>query len=374
MHPPLFRRGTGLKMIATTDNSVLITGGAGFIGCALASRLVERSSRVWVADALHPQVHPDRKIPDALPEAVEFLPFDVTQAGAWDALLARVQPHCVVHLAAETGTGQSLMEATRHGMVNVVGTTQLLDALARAHVVPEHFVLASSRAVYGEGAWKSGDLVLTPGVRRHEDLAHGRWLPVSPGGEAIPLPARADLTPPNPTSVYGATKLSQEHLLRVWCAAMGSRLSVLRLQNVYGPGQSMTNAYTGIVTLFARLARAGRTLEIYEDGGIIRDFVFITDVVRALEACIQAPPERERLLDIGSGSATTIMQLGETIVDMLKAPRPEVTGRFRDGDVRAAWADISRANEEIGFTPEVTLTAGLERLLSWMDGCADARS
>jgi dTDP-L-rhamnose 4-epimerase len=351
----------------TRSDVVLVTGGAGFIGTALARRLLRnQATAVWVADSLHPQVHPGRQIPAALPPEARFLPFDVTQEGAWDALLSRVQPTCVVHLAAETGTGQSLTEATRHASVNVVGTTQLLDALGRAAIVPEHLVLASSRAVYGEGTWESSDGTFHPGVRKHDDLSAGQWIPRVPGTGLRPLPASADRTVANPTSVYGATKLAQEHILRAWVAARGSRLSVLRLQNVYGPGQSLTNAYTGIVTLFARQARAGETIDIYEDGGITRDFVFIDDVAEAIERCIQVPPAHDRLLDIGSGTPTTIMELGETLAHKLHAPGPRVSGRFRDGDVRAAWADITRAREEIGYEPRTSLASGLDQLLEWM--------
>ncbi len=351
---------------------IVVTGGAGFIGCALAQHLVDAGEGdVWVADNLHPQVHPASRVPAALPNAVTFVPFDVTQESAWDALLGVAEPRAIVHLAAETGTGQSLTEASRHALVNVVGTTRLLDALTRARRRPDHIVLASSRAVYGEGLWLSGEVAVSPGARRHEDLAQGCWLPADLH-RPRPRAARADLTPPNPTSVYGATKLAQEHLLRSWTAAMGTRLSIVRLQNVYGPGQSLTNAYTGIVTLFARQARARATIELFEDGEIIRDFVFVDDVVDALARCLADPPERERLLDIGSGVPTTISDLGTALAQIYGAPPPVVSGRFRDGDVRAAWADVALATREIGFRPSVDLHDGLARLLTWMEQAPDA--
>ena len=157
-----------------------------------------------------------------------------------------------------------------------MGTTQLLDALSRSPHIPDQFLLASSRAVYGEGAWQSGREIFYPPQRSHAQLAAGRWDPRGPTDEpALALPSRADRTEPRPTNIYAATKLAQEHILAAWAAAHDTELSVLRLQNVYGPGQSLTNSYTGIVALFARLARAHHTLQVYEDGQIMRDFVYI---------------------------------------------------------------------------------------------------
>src|SRR5271163_4080460 len=259
--------------------SVLITGGAGFIGSALARRLVKAGYDVAVMDILHPQVHGEGKTID-LPPSVRLFTGDITHAPDCDAVLRLFQPAQIFHLAAETGTAQSLSEATRHGSVNVVGTTQLLDALGRAALVPDQLVLASSRAVYGEGAWQCGAETFYPQPRSHAQLLAGIWDPPGPTEDpAVPLPSCASRTEPRPTNIYAATKLAQEHILAAWTAAHDTNLSVLRLQNVYGPGQSLTNSYTGIVALFARLAREQRTLEVYEDGRIVRDFVYIDDVV-----------------------------------------------------------------------------------------------
>lgn len=352
--------------------SVLISGGAGFIGSALSHRLVEAGYDVAVMDVLHPQVHGGNR-PIELPPAVRLFTGDVTHAPDWDAVLRLFRPSQVVHLAAETGTAQSLSEATRHGSVNVVGTTQLLDALSRSGIVPEQLVLASSRAVYGEGAWQSGAQVFYPKPRSHAQLVAGVWDPQGPaGGQAVPLPSRADRTEPRPTNVYAATKLAQEHLLVAWTAAHDTNLSVLRLQNVYGPGQSLTNSYTGIVALFARLARQGLALEVYEDGRIVRDFVYIDAVVDALFAAIQRPATQPRSLDIGSGNATTIHELANKIAAMCDAPEPVVVPKFRDGDVRAASCDIEPAQTELGWQPKSTLDEGLDALLEWIDGQAEA--
>lgn len=346
--------------------SVLITGGAGFIGSALSRRLVEGGNDVAVMDVLHPQVHTGHQ-PIDLPQSVRLFTGDVTHAPDLDAVLRLFRPTQIVHLAAETGTGQSLAEATRHGSVNVVGTTQLLDALTRAGLVPDQFVIASSRAVYGEGAWRAGAQTFYPRPRSHAQLLAGIWDPQGPTDEpAVPLPSRADQTEPRPTNIYAATKLAQEHMLAAWTAAHDTKLSVLRLQNVFGPGQSLTNSYTGIVALFARLAREQRPLEVYEDGNIVRDFVFIDDVADALLAAVEKPAAESRCLDIGSGVGTTIHELARKLAAICGAPEPAVVPKFRDGDVRAASCVIEQARDELNWRPKFTLDDGLRALLDWI--------
>ncbi|MEE2854721.1 MAG: NAD(P)-dependent oxidoreductase [Actinomycetota bacterium] len=345
---------------------MLITGGAGFIGSALARRLVTSGYDVAVMDVLHPQVHGEGRAID-LPQSVRMFTGDVTHAPDWDAVLRLFRPSQVVHLAAETGTGQSLSHATRHGSVNVVGTTQLLDALSRSALVPDQLVLASSRAVYGEGAWQCGTQTFYPQPRSHAQLRAGIWDPKGPNGQpAAPLASCAGQTEPRPTNIYAATKLAQEHMLAAWTAAHDTNLSVLRLQNVYGPGQSLTNAYTGIVALFARLAREKNVLEVYEDGRIVRDFVFIDDVVDAIYAAVQTPSTRARCLDIGSGVATTIHELARKIAAICGAPEPTVVSKFRDGDVRAASCNIHPAEHSLGWRPRWALEDGLHSLLEWI--------
>jgi dTDP-L-rhamnose 4-epimerase len=353
--------------------NVLVTGGAGFIGCELSHALARAGHHVVAIDNLHPQVHPRPERPARLHEDAELVVADVTDPRALDALLPQLRPETVVHLAAETGTGQSLTQASRHGTVNVVGTTQLLDALMRHDVAPRHLVLTSSRAVYGEGAWVAPDgTVVYPGVRRHDDLAAGRWDATLPDGTRLrPTPSAADRTEPRPTNVYAATKLAQEHICQAWTAATGSALSVLRLQNVYGPGQSLTNSYTGVVAFFARQASAGEVIDVYEDGEIVRDFVYVADVVQALAAAIAAPPRVSRTLDIGSGAPTTIRAAAALVAELRGAPAPQVSGRFRDGDVRAASCDIAAAQADLGYAPEWDLRRGLTALLAWITDGAE---
>ena len=348
------------------STTVLITGGAGFIGSALARRLVDAGSEVAVMDILHPQVHGDGA-PIDLPSSVRLFTGDVTHAPDYDAVLRLFKPSQIVHMAAETGTAQSLSEATRHGLVNVVGTTQLLDALNRSGHVPDQLVLASSRAVYGEGAWQADTHVFYPQPRTHAQLVAGIWDPQSPTGEpAVPLPSSAVRTEPRPTNIYAATKLAQEHILAAWTAAHDTNLSVLRLQNVYGPGQSLTNSYTGIVALFAQLARSKRALEVYEDGRILRDFVYIDDVVEALYASIERPAAQSRSVDIGSGIPTTIHELAQQLATICDAPDPVVVAKFRDGDVRAARCDIEPATNELDWRPSWSLNEGTRALLDWI--------
>lgn len=351
------------------DEAIVITGGAGFIGSALARRLGNGGLPIIAVDNLHPQIHPDHKRPEALPDFVTLIKGDVTESATWDEVLAHWHPEVLVHLAAETGTGQSLTEASRHASVNVVGTTAMLDALTRRGIKPQHIVLASSRAVYGEGAWRDeSESIFYPPLRSHAVLAAGQWNPLPPGGhgKAAPLAHSCRNVFPAPTSVYGATKLAQEHILGAWCGAMQVPLSVFRLQNVYGPGQSPYNAYTGIITLFIRQARKGLQLEVYEDGEIGRDFVFIDDVVAAIAAGIAKPPLDRRFLDVGNGVATTIREAAGIIAKHHGAPSPKVTGKFRDGDVRWAVANPEPLADQLGVRAKVSFEEGAHRVAEWL--------
>ncbi len=342
----------------------LVTGGAGFIGCALSSGLAQAFDDLVVVDNLHPQIHADHRRPAALDSRATLVVADVTEAGTWDRLFQDFIPEVVVHLAAETGTGQSLTEATRHAAVNVVGTAQLLDGLARHSIVPKRIVLASSRAVYGEGAWRdaSGTLVY-PGQRNRSQLEAGQWDFIG----LSPRPFEAQSMRPDPVSVYGATKLAQEHLISAWSNAFGSTPVILRLQNVYGPGQSLTNPYTGILPLFVRMARAGESIPLYEDGMITRDFVYIDDVARVIGAAALSGAPSVLPYDVGSGQRSTIAEVAGLIAARYGAPAPHVCGKYRHGDVRHASSEISRTTRDFAWTPEVQLKEGLDRLCSWIE-------
>lgn len=345
------------------EMSCLVTGGAGFIGCALSPQLAGLFGHVVAIDNLHPQIHARRERPSALHAACELRIEDVTNPRTWDELLPVFRPDVIIHLAAETGTGQSLMESSRHAMVNVVGTTQMLDGLSRHEHFPQTMILSSSRAIYGEGAWQCSDgSIFYPGQRTRLQLEAAAWdFP-----DACPKPFVATQTQAAPTSVYGATKLTQEHLIRAWCFAFGTSPRILRLQNVYGPGQSLTNPYTGIVSLFVRMAKAGQSIPLYEDGMMTRDFIIVNDVASAIIAALASDHE-DLLADIGTGRATTIQEVAEIIARRYGAPAPHVCGKYRDGDVRHAACEIDRSCALLEWKPEIDLETGLNRLCAWID-------
>lgn len=343
----------------------IVTGGAGFIGCALSKGLVDRFDRVIVIDTLNPQIHPEPKRPDALAQAVEFLHDDICNSQCWDQLLPGVEePFSVIHLAAETGTAQSLENATMHTHTNVVGTSMMLDAFVRHKKLPAEILLTSSRAVYGEGQWVMEDGTrFYPGQRSDEQLRNAQW----DFANAQYTLQEAGHTLPMPTSVYGVTKLCQENLLSVWGKAMNVPIKVVRLQNVYGPGQSLINPYTGIVSLFVRLAKAGQVIPLYEDGQIIRDFVLIDDVQRAILMAMDSDACIGQVLDVGTGVATTIEQIAKLIAKRYGAPEPQICGKYRNGDVRHACCNSLRTEQILGFRAIYTIEQGLERLCDWID-------
>ena len=342
---------------------ILITGGAGFIGCELSHRLGGRGLPVVAFDNLHPQVHATRTRPARLAPHATLFVGDVCERADWERLLLDYQPVEVVHLAAETGTGQSLTEAARHAEVNVGGTARMLDALSSHAIRPRRIVLASSRAVYGEGAWRDeAGNVFHPGQRDAAMLENGRW---DFAGTALPFDART--TEARPTSIYGATKLAQEHILASWCRSFGVDHVILRLQNVYGPGQSLDNPYTGIVPLFGRLAKAGRSIPLYEDGAMSRDFVYIDDVADALALAVERDPAGAVPLDIGSGRSISIAHLARIVAGIYQAPPPHVCGLYRNGDVRHAACDPGAAMAALGWRPTVMAEEGVPALCAWID-------
>lgn len=355
---------------ATPQGTVLVTGGAGFIGCAISADLAANFSRVVVVDNLHPQIHASGERPAELHEGAELIVADITDPKTWDAVLADATPDVVIHLAAETGTGQSLEESTRHAHVNVVGTSQLLDGLNRHGKLPRRIVLSSSRAVYGEGPWDDANgHRFYPGQRTSSTLDQSQWdFP-----EATPAAMKASETFPAPVSVYGATKLAQENILQAWAKSYGVQTVILRLQNVYGPGQSLINPYTGIMSLFCRMAMGGKSIPLYEDGEVRRDFVLIDDVASAIVAGALSPTVQGEPMDIGSGEFQTIGTAARIIAARYGAPEPHVTGQYRQGDVRHAWADVEAARATLGWKPQYNLEQGIERLSAWIDAQPDVQ-
>ncbi|MCC3374104.1 NAD(P)-dependent oxidoreductase [Cohnella sp. REN36] len=343
----------------------LVTGGAGFIGSKLSQSLVDVFDEVIVIDSLHPQIHKNSERPVELDSKVNLMVADICDGDMWDAILEKAKPTVIIHLAAETGTGQSLTEATRHANVNVVGTTQMLDALVRNRAIPRKIILSSSRAVYGEGRWKplSGQ-EFYPGQRTQEQLENQEWDFI----DSKYLPMNSKINVPMPTSIYGSTKLAQENIISSWCKSFSVDFTVLRFQNVYGPGQSLINSYTGIVSLFVRMAKENKSIPLYEDGNMLRDFIYITDVSNSIMAVL--PSEKAingAVFDIGSGYAATIKEVAYIIAHRYGAPEPHVCGKYRNGDVRHASCDISDTRDFINWTPQISLNEGLGLLCDWID-------
>ena len=351
---------------------ILITGGAGFIGSRLAKVLhsVDPCNKIWIFDNLHSQVHGADARQPVYPDGVTFRLGDVRDMQAVRKVVAEATPNVVYHLAAETGTGQSYDEVSRYCEVNVSGTANLIEALRAVQPPARRVVLASSRAVYGEGGYCDATGKEYVGLPRDAaTMALGDFnvsLPNSARLPAQPISSHAGL-PPAPASIYASTKLMQEYLLRQAGEGSPWKATILRLQNVYGPGQSLLNPYTGVLSIFSKQLLSGQVLNIYEDGEIARDFVYVDDVVNALAAAGKADLPHGTTVDIGLGQPTTILNTAKLLMKFLDCSERDlkITGRFRVGDIRYAAADISAASELLSWAPAVVVEEGLSRLARW---------
>lgn len=347
---------------------VLITGGAGFIGSRLAARLAGQNAAVTVLDTLSPQIHGEgADFPAGLKQAAACVRGDVTDRALMSRLLSDAE--VLVHLAAETGTGQSMYAVEKYGQVNMQGTAVLLDAIVNdkpAHL--KKLIVASSRAIYGEGEYHcAAHGRVFPHARTVPDMAAGRFEPHCPvcGNAVTPL-ATTEAAPLAPSSFYGLTKQVQEQMILMFAQTLGLDGFALRYQNVYGPGQSLTNPYTGILAIFSNLVRQGKGLNIFEDGQESRDFVFIDDVVDATAACARGDVHGVMALNVGSGVRTSVLEVAHAIAAYFRASVPiEVTGVFRLGDIRHNFADIGRIAALTGFQPRWSFTDGLDAFLDW---------
>lgn len=353
--------------MSTLSQRILITGGAGFIGSRLAAHLA-RDHAVTVYDNFHPQAHEGNEGNHARLSAINVIRGDVRDAAALSAAVRATRPHLIYHLAAETGTGQSFDLPARYTDVNVMGTAHLIEA-ARAHAPDlRRVVLAGSRSVYGEGACVDAAGHLTPAMaRRAADMARGDFAPRSAEGEAL-TPVRTNARcVVAPASVYASTKLMQEYLLQQAFWGTDVEIGLLRLQNVYGPGQSLNNPYTGVISIFTRQISEGRVLNIFEDGEITRDFVLVDDVVDAFARIGLVADCPSDVIDIGSGEGVTIMDMARRLMVLLgrDPDNMRITGDFRAGDIRHAVADISRAREALDWTPRYDMNEGLRRFVDW---------
>ncbi|GAA3859350.1 NAD-dependent epimerase/dehydratase family protein [Celeribacter arenosi] len=356
--------------MSISDKRIFITGGAGFIGSRLALRLIADGAQVTVLDNFHPQAHegnPDNRASLNV-DGITVVEADVCDAAALQAAMKAAQPHIVFHLAAETGTGQSFDLPTRYCNVNVIGTTTLIEAI-RATGGVERVIVAGSRSVYGEGACVDADGLPAAALERDPaDLKNGDFAPKDRHGRSLtPVPTAAASCPVAPASIYASSKLMQEYLLTQAFWGTDVEVGILRLQNVYGPGQSLNNPYTGVLSIFARQIQEGKTLEIYEDGVITRDFVLVDDVARAFQMMAAADQMPKGIVDIGAGSGASILDVARMmLVAFGESPdKLRITGAFRPGDIRYGVADISRAAELLKWEPAMDLKEGLEKLVLW---------
>jgi dTDP-L-rhamnose 4-epimerase len=344
---------------------VLITGGAGFIGSRLARLLAAGGDDVVRFDNLHPQVH---GVLRRSGDGTGLVVGDVGDAAALAGCVRYFNPEIVYHLAAETGTGQSHDEPARYNHVNVMGTAHLVEAVRSHGRAVRRLIVAGSRAVYGEGAGRRPDGTVVNGEpRRPEDMQRGDFSVKDATGavlEPVPTP---EWLPPMPASVYASTKLMQEHLLTQCFAGTAVDVAILRLQNVYGPGQSLSNPYTGVISIFAQQIEQGRRLNIFEDGDIVRDFVYVDDAVRAFAAAADLAAAPARPINIGSGVGTSIRDMARGLLELYGRDPSEhdVTGAFRVGDVRHAVADITTAKALLRWEPNVGFAEGLARFAEW---------
>jgi dTDP-L-rhamnose 4-epimerase len=347
---------------------ILVSGGAGFIGSHLCRALTARGHVVTALDNLSPQVHgPDAAVPPPLREGVRFVRGDVRDRGDWARALEGQE--AVVHLAAETGTGQSMYAIERYVDVNVRGTALLLDVLANGRHAVRKLVVASSRAIYGEGKYLcAGCGVVYPGARRAEDMERGDFAVKCPAcGTDVRMVPTDEESRIHPSSIYGITKHAQEQLVLTAARSLGIPAWALRYQNVYGPGQSLSNPYTGILSIFSTRIRNGNEIVIFEDGTESRDFVFVDDVVRATVAATEDAGPGGEALNVGSGVATDVLAVVRGLLSAYGAEVPvRIGGGFRVGDIRHNVADLSRVRARLGFEPTVPFAEGLRRFAGWV--------
>jgi dTDP-L-rhamnose 4-epimerase len=345
-----------------TTSRILITGGAGFIGCHLASALLSRGYNVRVLDCLLDQVHSSQP-PDPVLRDVDLIVGDVRDANAVARAVEGVD--AVVHLAAEVGVGQSMYAVDRYVATNDLGTAVLLQALL-AHPV-RRLVVASSMSIYGEGLYQDRDGILIEDIVRQPRRQTGSWDPVDRKGRPlVPLP-----TPEGKrqalASVYAISKFVQERLILTVGAAYGMPSVALRLFNAYGPGQALSNPYTGVLAIFASALLNGRPPQVFEDGLQRRDFVHVEDVANAFVLALETPGA-SGAYNIGSGRAISIGEVATEIAMAMGRDdlHPEFLNKARAGDIRHCFGDITLARAQLGYTPRRTLAESLPELAEWV--------
>lgn len=352
---------------------VLVTGGAGFIGSNVALKLIAKGYSVVVLDSLSEQIHglnPDQTSPLylSIKGKVDFIKGDVCKREDWLKALDGVD--YVIHLAAETGTGQSMYEIEKYVGTNIGGTALLLDILANTKHHVKRVVVAESRAIYGEGKYVCPSCgVVYPLERKDEDMSKGDFECKCPKcGGSVKLVGTTEDSNILPSSVYGITKQVQGQLVHLVCKNIGVESVSFRYQNVYGPGQSLSNPYTGILSIFSTRIKNGNGLNIFEDGKETRDFVFIDDVADATILGMEVPAANGHVFNVGTGVATDVLTVAHTLCDKYGIQVPiTVSGNYRLGDIRHNFADITLAKQILDFNPKWNFSDGIEQFVKWVN-------
>ncbi len=353
--------------------NILITGGAGFIGSNLALKLITKGYNVTILDNLSEQIHgtnPEQNSPlyKSIIGKVKFIKGTVTSKNDWLEALKEVDT--IVHLAAETGTGQSMYEIQKYTDVNISATSLMLDILTNTKHNVTKVVVAASRAIYGEGRYLSKEMgYVYPLSRTDEFMSKGDFECKYDGcNEPLELVGTTEDSKIHPTSVYGITKQVQEQLVMCVCPTIGIAPVAFRYQNVYGPGQSLSNPYTGILSIFSTRIKNGNPINIFEDGKETRDFVYIEDVVDATILGIEKNEANGHAFNIGTGVATDVMTVANTLKDKYNT-EVEITvgGNYRLGDIRHNYADITLAQTLLGFEPKWNFEKGIGEFAKWVN-------
>lgn len=352
---------------------ILLTGGAGFIGSNLALKLITKGYKVTVLDTLSKQIHgdnPEETSPlyQSIKDKVSFIKGSVTSREDW--MKALEGQDAVIHLAAETGTGQSMYEIEKYVDINIGGTAMLLDILTNTKNSVKRVLVAESRAIYGEGKYhceKCGDVY--PTDRKDEDMAKGDFDCHCPKcGGKVTLVATTEDSAIHPSSVYGVSKQLQGQLVHLVCQTIGVESVSFRYQNVYGPGQSLTNPYTGILSIFSTRIKNHNGINIFEDGRETRDFVYIEDVVEATILGLEVPEANGHVFNVGTGVATDVLTVANTLCEKYGIEVPiTVSGNYRLGDIRHNYADITLARNILGFEPKWSFSQGIEQFTTWVN-------
>ena len=356
----------------TNMKNILITGGAGFIGSNLALKLISKGYTVTVLDNLSPQIHGDNPKETSplflsIKDKVKFIEGTVTNIEDWRKALEGQD--AIVHYAAETGTGQSMYEVQKYVDVNVTGTSLMLDLLVNGNYNVKKIVVASSRSIYGEGKYISKELgAVYPKHRVAEDMDKGDFEPNYADSSELTLVATDEDSKIHPSSVYGITKQNQEQMVLTVCPTIGIAGVAFRYQNVYGPGQSLKNPYTGILSIFSTQIKNGNGINIFEDGKESRDFVFIDDVVDATILGLEKEEANNQVFNVGTGVATDVITVAESLSKNYGVEVPiTISGNYRLGDIRHNFADLTKINSTLGFEPKFSFEQGLQQFTDWVN-------